>query len=415
VISDTVRLLKETQFRYFFAILPGATILDKVMTEAHKQKIAGTGLHTWFFSDALDGSVAGRRFPPDSPLEKAYKGTGVLRATGGSIEEFERLTLAMQELRNVQDLSFLNAHLPIYPEGASVNHSEVTSQKTFLSKPGFVAPFVYDAVIALGLAACNLTSKRGNVSGQDLYRAFVESEFKGASGLVDINEFGSRTPNSTQYSLSNFVIDDNSDREVMFKEVETHLFKFNTWENHSSYIFADGTHIIPPDLPALESNPNHLILPFKVVGLLLCAIIITLSISFGLWAYLNRGVQVVRASQPIFLYIISPGTFLMGSAIIPLTIDERWASSEGTDAACMAIPWLFFIGWSLTFSALYVLGFDFPCYCHLPRLTPSSLIEENNAKCGQIQAHQIDSNRRYEANDRAAICEHHCVDGVDHS
>ena len=42
----------------------------------------------------------------------------------------------------------------------------------------------------------------------------------------------------------------------------------------------------------------------------------------------------------------------MGSAIIPMSIDEGWTSKEGADAACMAFPWLFFIGWSLTFSAL---------------------------------------------------------------
>ncbi len=41
--------------------------------------------------------------------------------------------------------------------------------------------------------------------------------------------------------------------------------------------------------------------------------------------------------------------------------------------------------------------------------------QEDNAKCGQIQAYQIGGNGRYEANDRAAIFERHCVDGLDHS
>ena len=356
VISNAVRLLKETQCRYFFTVISETTLLDKVMTEAYKQGIAGTGLHTWLFSDGSDGSVAGRSFPLGSPLAKAYKGTGVLRATGGmyGIDAFDHLTLAMQELKKFQeDLSFLNSHLPIYPEGASVNHSEVTSQDTFLANPGYVAPFVYDAVIALGLAACNLTSKRENFTGQDLYQAFVETEFEGASGSVEfIVATGSRTLNSTLYSLTNFVIDDNTDGEVKFKRVETHLYKSNRWENHYAFIFSDGTHVIPPELPPLEYNPNYLSIPVKAAGLLLCAIIIALSISFGLWTYHNRGVQAVRASQPIFLYVISSGTLLMGSAIIPMSIDEGWTSKEGADAACMAFPWLFFIGWSLTFSAL---------------------------------------------------------------
>ncbi len=32
-------------------------LLDKVMMEAYKQKIAGTGVHAWLFSDALDGDL----------------------------------------------------------------------------------------------------------------------------------------------------------------------------------------------------------------------------------------------------------------------------------------------------------------------------------------------------------------------
>jgi hypothetical protein len=166
-----------------------------------------------------------------------------------------------------------------------------------------VAPFLYDAVIALGLAACNLVL---NFTGQDLYQAFVETEFEGALGSVDfINETGSRTPQSALYSLSNFVINDYTNNVVILKKVKTNLFKSNQWENHSAFIFADGTSINPPCLPALEYDPNHLSTPIQVVGLLLCAIIITILVTFGLWTYCNQGVQVVRASQPFFC-ILSP-------------------------------------------------------------------------------------------------------------
>ncbi len=272
-----------------------------------------------------------------------------------AFEAFEQLTVAMQELKKFEeDLSFLNSHLPRYPKGVSVNHSEVTSQDTFLSNPGYVAPFLYDAVIAIGLAACNLTSQREKLTSQDLYQAFVKTEFEGASGSVEFAvATGSRTPNSTLYSLSNFVIDDNTDGNVTFKKEEIYLFTSSQLEYHSAYIFADGTNVTPPpDLPPHELDRNHLSIPCLAVGLLLSAIIIALSISFGLWTYRNRAVQVVRASQPIFLYIISSGTLLMGSSIIPMSICDEWVSSKGADAACMAFPWLFMVGWSLTFSAL---------------------------------------------------------------
>jgi hypothetical protein len=353
-ISRAVKLLKDSKFRYFFAVITNNTILKEVMLDAHKQGIAGTGQHTWIFSVAMDSIITGRSFPLDSPLGQAYKGTGVLGATGGVVgmEGVDGLTLAMQELRNDDDLSFLNAHLPRYAEGGSVNHSEVTSQATFLSDTGYAAPFLYDAVIALGLAACSLTSKPENFTGQDLYQAFVETEFEGASGSVKfINTTGSRTTESTFFSLSNFVVDNDSDGKVTFKKVESILSISNQSEIDAAYIFANGTSIIPPDLPAPEYDPNYIHTLLKVFGLLLCTIIMTMSIAFCLWTYRNRKVQVVVKSQPIFLYIISLGTLLMGSAIIPLTIDDGWLS-QGADAACMATPWLISIGWSLTFSAL---------------------------------------------------------------
>ena len=65
-----------------FVIMSGSTISDKVgkQTGDSWDRVA-----PYLFSDASDGSVAGRRFPLGYPLEKAYKGIGVLRATGGDI------------------------------------------------------------------------------------------------------------------------------------------------------------------------------------------------------------------------------------------------------------------------------------------------------------------------------------------
>jgi hypothetical protein len=353
-ISRAVGLLKDTKFRYFFTVHTNNTFVENLMLEAHKQGIAGTGQHTWLFSAAIISSITGQSFSSGSSLEQAFRGTGVLRATGGvdGTKGVDDLSLAMQELRNIDDLSFLNSHLPRYAEGRSVNHSEITSQATFLSDIGYAPPFLYDAVIALGLAACSLSSMPENFTGQDLYQAFVETKFDGASGSVEfINLTGSRTPESTFFSLSNFVVDNDSDGKVTFKRVESIVFKSNQSKDEAAYIFANGTSIVPPDLPVHEYDPNYILTWLKVFGLLLCAIIMTMSIAFCVWTYRNRKVQVVVKSQPIFLYIISLGTLLMGSAIIPLTIDDGW-SSRGADEACMAIPWLISIGWSLTFSAL---------------------------------------------------------------
>jgi len=41
------------------------------------------------------------------------------------------------------------------------------------------------------------------------------------------------------------------------------------------------------------------------------------------------------------------------SSIIPLSIDDKYASEQGSDVACMATPWLFFLGFAFTFAALF--------------------------------------------------------------
>lgn len=43
----------------------------------------------------------------------------------------------------------------------------------------------------------------------------------------------------------------------------------------------------------------------------------------------------------------------MASAIIPMSIDDSAASERGCDVACMSVPWLFSMGFAMTFSALF--------------------------------------------------------------
>jgi len=69
-ISDAIQQLKQTDFTFFFGIIFPKEFVDRIMTEAYNQGIAGTGRHTWLFSDAVGSSVIGRGFPIGSKLEK---------------------------------------------------------------------------------------------------------------------------------------------------------------------------------------------------------------------------------------------------------------------------------------------------------------------------------------------------------
>ena len=77
------------------------------------------------------------------------------------------------------------------------------------------------------------------------------------------------------------------------------------------------------------------------------------SVGFAAWTQIYKDEAVVRASQPIFLHIICVGTLLMGSSIIPLTVDDGVASQDGCNIACHAFPWLLFNGFAIAFSALF--------------------------------------------------------------
>jgi len=334
------------------------------MIEAYNQGIAGTGRHTWLFSDSFGRTAIGRDFPIGSPLERAYRGTGLMSAVGGipGMDAYDKLTKSLQQLGEVEEVrSHLNTLFPgDYSDGKFVNHSIITDQEAFLKTPGLASPFLYDAVVAIGLASCGLLETSGNnhyFSGEELFEALrLNTTFRGASGLIILNpDTGTREPRSALFALTNFVDDKDASTQgnMQFKGVDTNLFQSGRWEALDVYTFNDGTDRIPSDLPILVVNPNYLDSNMKAVGSTLCGIVVALSLGFSYWTYRNSKRGVVRSSQPIFLHVISSGALLMGLSIIPLTIDMGVTDQKGADIACMAFPWLLATGFSLTFSALF--------------------------------------------------------------
>lgn len=99
----------------------------------------------------------------------------------------------------------------------------------------------------------------------------------------------------------------------------------------------------------------------RAYGYILVALIFLCSIGFGGWSIRYRKSQIVRASQPFFLVMLCAGTMVLGSAIIPLGIDDGDSTllscslmdNQSCDRACMSIPWLLALGWSIVFSALF--------------------------------------------------------------
>jgi len=104
--------------------------------------------------------------------------------------------------------------------------------------------------------------------------------------------------------------------------------------------------------PPVDINKNQ-IEKIRPVGFTLAAISMSLSLGLLAWVWYYRDAAVVRKSQPLFLGMICVGTFLMAATIIPLSVDDSFATVESCTIACIATPWFFWIGFVITFSALF--------------------------------------------------------------
>jgi 7 transmembrane sweet-taste receptor of 3 GCPR len=187
----------------------------------------------------------------------------------------------------------------------------------------------------------------------------LESTFVGTSGNIVLNpKTGTRNASSSRFSLLNFVEDTttsqrSSSGKVNLTSVLSKYFEGDVWLEKQQFIFNDGTMVAPRDLPEVELDSNYLGTALRAFGLTMAACVLLLSLGWALWTYKYREQRVVRASQPIFLQIICFGTFLLGSSIIPLSVDDEHSSTRGCDIACMAFPWLSSCGFCIAFSALF--------------------------------------------------------------
>ena len=299
-IRSAIQRLRETQYTYFFGILYSANI-EAIMTEAYDQGIAGRGKHNWIFSDGMGGYLSDRQYETGSKLALAFYGTGVLTASGGipGMENFDKLDQAIQGMKNNEDISYLETLFPTdYADGKVVNHTVISRSDDFLSTPEFATPFLYDAIIALGLAACELRSiGDASFTGEELFETFKDTTFEGTSGSVEFdNVTGSRDPRSAVFVLENYVYENDIAYSgmIQFKRVESDVFIGGKWDSLVPYIFSDGTDDVPADLPPLETDHNYASTGVKVIGCIFYLVILVLSISFGVWTYTHRNKHVVR-------------------------------------------------------------------------------------------------------------------------
>mmetsp|Transcript_12125 Transcript_12125/g.35439 ORF Transcript_12125/g.35439 Transcript_12125/m.35439 type:complete len:990 (-) Transcript_12125:254-3223(-) len=378
IMGRAVDFLVNTEFRYFFAVVLITEDFNNLMTMAYERGIAGTGQHTWMFSDGAGSALADPK-DREGKVHRASRGAGMIQAEGGlpsstiggPRNKYDKFVEALRGVKNPTDIDYLSRILPktfgSTDEETRNIHSAVLEGADFLSSPSIIAPFLYDATIALGLAGCQATATNANGVGQyfggaEQFKTMVNLEFDGASGTVEFDNItGTRTPESAIFSVQNFIDLDYGYEEpngsisstVQLKSVLTDIFTSGEWSNIEPYRFSDGTTVIPSDLPYLETDNNYLSTGLRAAGLAMCALSILLSAAAAIWTFRNRKGNIVRASQPVFLFLLIGGVAIAASSIIPLSIDDSIASQNICDGACMAFPWLLFSGFAVVLSSLF--------------------------------------------------------------
>ena len=177
--------------------------------------------------------------------------------------KYDSFINAVAELRNPTDLEYLGSLFPVndHPDYAVHGTPPYVNTEDYLSHitSGF-APFNYEAVIALGLAACNASETRLNFTGREHFDAFRYTSFTGFSGKVLFDPTtGTRDPSSALYKVTNYVASEEVDREtgeavIRFKPVVTDLFLEGNWSQQLEYTFNDGTNNLPADLPPIATS-----------------------------------------------------------------------------------------------------------------------------------------------------------------
>jgi hypothetical protein len=358
IAERTVRLVKETNYRYIFGIFFSNVQYEPFMTEAYNQGIAGTGEYFWMFSDSVSPSFFdGQAFAVDSPIHLASIGASRIGAVAGvpGNENYDKFFQSMNEMNNPADIELIQSKHPTYDDPNYMpSYIADNVEGFFAGVESTLVPFLYDAAIALGLAACEATKDGSYFDGSTHFDIFKKTSFGGASGNNTFDSAtGSRDPSSARFILLNVVEEKRTDTTANLGTVVTDLFWNGEWESIASFVFNDGSNTPPLDLPRLEVDQNFIGWPLRGVSLAMSLLVLSLSLGFFLWTYRNRLKKVAKASQPMFLYMICAGCFLMGSSIIFMSIDDEIAPIDTCTIFCVVPPWLFCVGWILAFSALF--------------------------------------------------------------
>ena len=137
--------------------------------------------------------------------------------------------------------------------------------------------------------------------GKDMYNELVKTSFQGTSGSVEFDhQTGSRNPNSAIFTITNWLASDEVvDGMVKMSKTTTHVYQNGVWTEMAKFVYNSGTIVAPADSYIPEVNYNYIGTGLRAGALVLCAIVLGLSVGWAIWTKYFEKQQVVRASQPV--------------------------------------------------------------------------------------------------------------------
>jgi 7 transmembrane sweet-taste receptor of 3 GCPR/Receptor family ligand binding region len=310
--------------------------------------------------------------PKGSSFSKAIQGIGLIQISGGvtidhvtqgkeatpifnenPITGYDRFRLSWRNsLQDTEFQTYVRSKLP--NSIAEINN--LTIDDFFVQEPIGVHAFLYDAVTAFGVSMCRTNSSQFFFTGQDIYSYLRELDIESASGTVRMTSTGTRNISTVAFALWNVrVVGVDSDGMSIVEFVPSYSYIAEKWEvlSGNEFIFANGSSIPPESLPPINHDNNYILRADRAFGYTLMGLSITSSIIAIVWTIIYRKNHVIDSAQPLFLLIVFVGALIMALTTIPAGFDETIANSlNGLDAACMAVPWLYFIGCNLSSGAL---------------------------------------------------------------
>jgi hypothetical protein len=358
-IESSIVRLEQLQYRYIFAIMVD---WRPVLELAYDHGIIGNPNYSWLAAEMVDWTgpdfqLSRHNNPVHAKFAQALNGIGTIMLHFGHHEAFEQAMMDFANNRTLQE-EFTQAH----PDPNL--RAKLRNVVGDFPPPDvkLYHPLYYDAILAVGLAACQTP---GLFTGPELYETMVHLSFSGVTGTVSFDPTtGSRSIDSVSYRIVNVFLSDKLSTEdvIRFESnlaalvVTGHDHEVGhgvTVEHAHRYTYNDNTTIPPAALPPLVYHDYNLIpRGAQIFGWMLAALVMYLSLIIIAWTIQYRNSFVVRVSPPFFVVQLCVGTLIMASAIIPMGFQGKETRLD-LNLACMSVPWLVFVGFVIAFSALF--------------------------------------------------------------